>query len=202
MSIIVREKQSRCQDRTECVGEHVLLGVPYVALATQECRSRCTAFSGGVPPLDQFIAHGNERDGEHRKQKQHQPASNRLGTHQGFGDRECIKSDAEVRDAVVVIPLEAEQVGDEAKRNTLKCVVPTNRVQVEQYGHEDISRGREDEPTYIECDQENRNQHDWDVLRIPCRTIVRADGRPSEEGGVAEEEDLRCPILHGSQRRS
>ena len=75
------KEQNRRQDRTERVGKHVFLGVPHIALTPQERRSCIATREDCVPPLDQLIAHRNERDGEDRKQKQNKPASDGPGAY-------------------------------------------------------------------------------------------------------------------------
>jgi len=68
----------------------------------------------GVQPLDDLVTHGDEGDGEDRKQEEDDAATHGLGTHQGFGGGERVEAYTEMRHAIVMVSVEAEQVGHKA----------------------------------------------------------------------------------------
>ena len=187
------------EDGAEGVGEHVFLGVPDVALAAEEGGPGGPTGGGGVPPLDQLVAHGDEGDGEDREEKEDEAAADRFGSHEGLGDSVGVEADGEVGDAIVVVALKTEGVGHEAEGDAFESVVSADGVHVEQHGHEDVGGWGENEPAEVEDNEGRRDQDDGDILGPPGGAVVGVDAGPEEQGDIAGEEELGRGVRHGDR---
>ena len=116
-----------------------------------------------------------------------------------LGDRECVKADAEVCDAIEVIAVRPDELGNEIEGHTLKGVMSANGVQEYQRAHQEIREIGELEPS-IRDNEEPDDKHNRHVLRNPVGAIIGPDRQDGELDEVQRQQHSRqssfCAPVH------
>lgn len=182
------KKKRRCDDRAQCIGEHVLLCVPNVSLASQICRTCGRIAPRCIDPLDDLVAHGDRCDHENGVGTKEKFIRNETLRGKPLGDGIRIETDGEMRDAVVVIALESEEVRHPVERHFLKREMSADCMEKDEHAHKRVGGIRKTDAADIENSDHSDDDPDREILGEPRHAVDGADREKCKDDKIASEE--------------
>ena len=109
------------KDTSQGILHHVLVGVPFIALGAEECLPGIAAVNLGVNPLDQFPEAGNGQDEDDAEYRSGSDPVDQSAAPEQLRNGNAAHAYHKVGQAVVVVALEFEQIGDEIVGRVQRC---------------------------------------------------------------------------------
>ena len=148
-------------------------------MRTKKFDTGFASLGSGIPPLDDLVTGGHAHNEEQTEKGGQDRAAPTLAR-DPFGQGKGVEADGEMTDAVEVITLGSDQVGDPIERDVGKGVVAADRMPEEPEGHQTVGQGAEPKPL-VGDHQQAEDDDDRDDFGNPDLARDRFDSEQDEE---------------------
>ena len=179
------------EEGTEAVGQHVFLRIPDVALRAEEFRAGHRIGGGGVEPFENFEQGGHGENGGDGKQQAESAMMAEAAALDEFHDAEGKESNRKMGEAVEMVSLCADEVGDPSEGNLGEGVVSAKGVQEDEDGHEDVGGVGKADALEVHPNQRGHDAHDREVFRNPRGARSGTNGQEDEFEKIKGKENNR-----------